>query len=377
MKKIFSRIKRLLYLICESNYFAKSKISHVTYCLASNSGDTALSWIDRRIFEKYQLTRSWNIVPISAKVTELTISKINNTKALVIGGGGLFLPDTNENSISGWQWAISKNDLNRITCPIIVFSVGYNYFPGQQPDELFKENINYLVKKSSFVGLRNRGSIKAVKNIIDEKYKNKIIYQPCITTITRKIIKLQPKKETKVVAFNFAFDRAERRFGKKIEKIINQIIEAMYSIKDLGFKVVIVAHMKEDLKILEYTNNDFEYIDTSRYLPKQLLLFYNTIDVVIGMRGHAQMIPFGVNCGIISLCTHAKMKWFLEDISATEWGIDLLDEIDIKKSILDKFIEFYITNKLESQKRIIEEQNKLYQRTLQNMELISSFIKGK
>src|SRR5690606_10441117 len=53
-----------------------------------------------------------------------------------------------------------------------------------------------------------------------------------------------------------------------------------------------------------------------------ILSFYEGVDLVAGMRGHAQMIPFGVGTPIISLVAHDKMGWFLDDIGHPEWGID-------------------------------------------------------
>jgi hypothetical protein len=41
------------------------------------------------------------------------------------------------------------------------------------------------------------------------------------------------------------------------------------------------------------------------------------------MRGHAQMIPFGLGAPILSLIAHDKLGWFLDDIGHPEWGVDV------------------------------------------------------
>ena len=46
----------------------------------------------------------------------------------------------------------------------------------------------------------------------------------------------------------------------------------------------------------------------------------------IGMRGHAGMIPFGVGTPIISLVSHPKLRYFLEDIGHAEWGLPIFEE---------------------------------------------------
>lgn len=370
-----SRLKRMIYLYKEKKRWKHGLyLSHVTYGLAGNSGDTALSWCVRRLFSLNKIASKWNIINVTAQVNPKIINDINKTKCLIIGGGGLFIPDTNNNNISGWQWAISKEQLHIIHPPIIIFSVGYNYFPGQLPNTLFKDSINTLLKESSFFGLRNTGSVKAVKCLVDETLTDKILYQPCITTIIRKIYTLPPKVLSNTIAFNLAFDRSNIRFGGNKDEIIRKIIVAMRKIKQRGYKVIVVAHMPEDLEILSYTD-EFESVDTSRFLPQKLFEFYNGIDMVIGMRGHAQMIPFGVNCEILSLCSHDKMKWFLEDISSPDWGIDIRCNIQsLDNEIVKKFIEIHEKDHDRTKKRLAEAQENLFSITMNNLTKIERII---
>ena len=51
--------------------------------------------------------------------------------------------------------------------------------------------------------------------------------------------------------------------------------------------------------------------------------FYAGVDLAVGVRGHAQMIPFGLGVPIISLIAHDKLAWFLEDIGHADWGVDI------------------------------------------------------
>lgn len=375
-KLLVSRVKRLLYLFNEHHMFARGKtLSHITYCLAGNSGDTVLSWCVRKIFEENKVANKWNIKSVANKVDDRFISSLNKTDGVVVGGGGLFLPDTNENSISGWQWAISRQQIKKITKPLVIYCVGYNYFPGQKINSVFKENLNELLEKSAFFGLRNTGSVNAVRELVDKRLKYKVVYQPCITTLIRKICVIPPKKRNGVIAFNFAFDRAQLRFGDKKEHVIRQLIYAMQSIEKRGYKVLIVAHMKEDLEVLKYTERKFEYVDASRFLPNELFKFYNGIDMVVGMRGHAQMIPFGVNCEILSICSHDKMKWFLEDIDCSDWGIDINENLDdLCEIVLEKFIDVHERQSDITSRRLVYAQDKLYEITIANMSKIANLF---
>ena len=64
------------------------------------------------------------------------------------------------------------------------------------------------------------------------------------------------------------------------------------------------------------------------------------------MRGHSQMIPFGLRKNILSIVSHDKLKWFLEDIDHPEWGVDVREN-DFKNKFIcadviawDELIEY-------------------------------------
>jgi polysaccharide pyruvyl transferase WcaK-like protein len=99
------------------------------------------------------------------------------------------------------------------------------------------------------------------------------------------------------------------------------------------------------------------------------------MDLVFGMRGHAQMIPFGVNTRIISLGTHKKLKYFLQDIGALDWYIDINQEKTfLKEKILSQFEEVNEKNKYDTDRRLIESQNKIFEITAKNTEKIEKIL---
>lgn len=365
----------------EENFDKNNYLTHATYYKVGNAGDTCLSQCVRKTFEKNNINNSWKIINISDNVTDKTIDYINHSNGLILGGGGLFLPDTNENNISGWQWAISKNDVNRIKKPIIIFSVGYNYFRGQTPSDLFTDSLINICKKASFIGLRNNGSVNEVKKILPDKIKDKVIYQPCTTTLIRKIYPHLPQKKygTENVCINMAFDRSNLRYGNNKEQILNQTAKAVKAIEDMGYSIHFAAHVRTDFEFTDYLDRfDVHYTknDVSAFLPDELFEFYNNMDIVLGMRGHAQMIPFGLNCQIISLGTHEKMKWFLEDIDAPDWYVELTKNINIlDDTIINTFKTVHIDNNEKTNKRLIEAQDRLWSITKDNLKTIDTIIK--
>ncbi len=349
-------------------------LSHVTCCVVPNAGDTMLSHCVRKYID-YQ---RWNIIDVRQKVTDDMINKINNGKALIIGGGGLFLPDTNENNISGWQWAISDEQLDQIAVPIIVYAVGYNYFRGQVPNKLFEKSIVKLVQRAEFIGLRNGGSIREIKKITGEEIGKKIGYQPCMTTMISKLYSIEKRNDSGIIGVNIAFDREKLRFGNKKKEILNEVAKALKEIKNMGYQLLYIAHTDTDLRFLKYMDYyDIPYnvVNLTNEFPDKIIEIYKTVQCVIGMRGHAQMIPFGVGCRIITLGTHNKMRWFLEDVDMEKDYIDLSENISgISKSIVSIFQENNLENDSKADMKIKMEQERLWKISCKNKENIMSKI---
>ena len=387
-----SRIKHIVNQICFQTAIPHYKrsieakagldgntLTHVTYYACGNAGDTVLSECVRQTFRLFDNNVGFHLFGVNEKVDSDTILKINLDMGVIIGGGGLFLPDTNENSISGWQWAISKEQLNAIKKPIIVFSVGYNYFPGQIPSSLFIDNLNELIYHSQFVGLRNNGSVEAIKKLIDPSLHEKVVYQPCTTTIIDNIFPSDnhSKRNGKRIAVNMAFDRIEKRLGNNYEAKLSSIARAIKAIEDRGYQIYYIAHCYEDLRFIPYLEEArVSYVakDISTWFPNKIIDMYRSIDMVIGMRGHAQMIPFGAGCKILTLGSHDKMRWFLEDICCLDWYIDLIQSKSIEEDILKAFINIQEENSNRTDLRLRTEREKLWEITCDNMSTVTRIL---
>lgn len=350
-------------------------VVHVSYCYTPNAGDTVLSHCVRKTIESNMGVHNWRLIRPNSRVTDTIIDSLNFCDKIIVGGGGLFLPDSNENCISGWQWPISNDQLKKINTPIIIYSVGYNYFRGQKNSKVFEQSIMTLVERSAFFGLRNHGSINAIREILPEKLAGKVVYQPCTTTIIRKVFpELKHIENTGNVAVNMAFDREDLRYGKSKEQILSNTAKAIKRIEKKGYRILYVCNCWNDDRFLHYLKDEhvnYQLYDLSHCFPEEVLNFYNNTDFVIGMRGHAQMIPFGLNKGILSLGTHDKMRWFLEDIDALDWYIDLNHNIDdLENTIFERFIHIHEVDKNNTKNRLIVAQNKLWKITNENLNII-------
>lgn len=355
------------------------KLAHVTFYSVGNTGDTVLSTCIRDLFERELGHISWRLMDLYGDVDGRYIGKLNATKGVIIGGHGAFLPDTYPNDISNWEFACSSQQYDEIRPPIIVFAVGYNYFQGQERTRLFEENIKKLVERSAFFGLRNRGSVREIQSFLPETLREKVVYQPCPTMISRKLYpELPEKRKTGKIAFNVAMDRAGMRMGRKIDVILEQIASAVCMLERKGYETHFVAHMDIELEFIPYLQrlgSSCRIHAASTWDVFRATKFYNEMDVVLGMRGHGIWIPFGVNCQIISLGNQMKTKWFLEDIHALDWFIDINEQPErLANRIVSKFEEIHEVNGEETDIRLHRAQEELYRITMENMARIKRIL---
>ena len=53
--------------------------------------------------------------------------------------------------------------------------------------------------------------------------------------------------------------------------------------------------------------------------------YYKKLHALFATRGHAQMIPIALGVNVISIISHDKLKYFLQDIGAEPTGVEFTD----------------------------------------------------
>lgn len=322
--------------------FLPNTVTHVVVDRLGNAGDYILGRSQRALVESSKTEPddkpSWNIVHVAKEVTTDFIEACNRSSGVIIGGGGLFLRDSNTNEISGWQWPCSVEDLKRITSPVYVMGVGYNRFRGQEEfDARFTESINALVEKSSFFGLRNHGSVRAVRNYLREDLRDKVQFCPCATTVLSRLYTLPRRREEKpFIAVNCAFDRAGMRYGGRQDEVICALARVLKTLSG-SWHIKCYIQCTGDAELLPYLDEAgvaYEKVDLVREMDvEEYLSYYTDPALVLAVRGHAQMIPFGCGTPAVSIISHDKLAWFLEDIGHPEWGVEVSDP-DFEEKLL-------------------------------------------
>ncbi|MFJ8490635.1 glycosyltransferase [Streptomyces sp. NPDC094038] len=310
---------------------AEDQLAHVAFYMdrQGNAGDKLLPETVRLGFGPDTTSRRWHSVHAHRYFDRAALERVNARRGLVIGGGGLFIPDTMPNGNSAWQWNVPDEHLRAIDVPIMIYAVGFNAFDGQSYRATrFNESLRLLVEKSSFFGLRNHGSIAKVRGMLPPELQDKVVFQPCPTTVMRQLVAgwTDPAYREDTVMLNAAYDRAGLRFGHDYAHFLAEMAKAVRKI-GAHTEVRCVAHSLDDEKIAFDLRREhgisLPVIPMYDFSNDEIRETYAKTRLVIGMRGHAGMIPFGVGTPIISLISHPKMAYFLGDIERPEWGVSV------------------------------------------------------
>ena len=355
----------------------KNPVYHFSLLSFGNAGDNMLVYALQKSIK--QCMPGINFIDRYGRIplNDLDIHLINQSKAFVFGGHGAMLKDTFKNERTGWQFPVTAEQLGQIEVPIFILAVGYNRFRGQEDfSPVFRENINAVVRKASFVGLRNNGSVRAVREYLDEDIRDRVSVHPCATTIISRIYDMPPAKpkEDGFIAISGAFDRSGMRFGNRKEEILEAIAKVALKLSE-RYRIKYYVHMQQELEMLSYFDAqglEYEAVKLyGTYLTEQRFLeIYSAPAMVMGMRGHSLMIPFGCNTPILSITCHEKQTWFLEDTGHPEWGVDVTDR-DFEDRLLGTANQI-LDNQDEVKRQIAQAQDRFYDITVRNLGFIAS-----
>lgn len=362
---------------------AARRILHIGVPFMTNAGDVVLYEAVRWAFLACREGLSFDSHSAHAPVTEGLLRDIaSRAMGVVVGGGGLLLRDTAPNAVSGWQWNCSLDALRRIAKPLAIFAIGYNRFRGQEDfDPVFREHLAETVRRSVFFGLRNTGSIRAVSTYLSPELSARLTYQPCPTTVLRYLRpqpeQLDPPVSSRILGVNVAFDRGKLRFGGAEHQRLSALASALRQLQDEGWLCRLLIHVQADEAFgawLDGAGVRYESVNLARVGPEQVLAAYREIPITLGMRGHAQMIPFGLGRAIVSLVSHDKLRWFLEDVGHTEWGVEM-DSPSLTQEVVSA-VRAYGENRETRHEQVRAATERLWQVTRSNVEKILAAFEG-
>ncbi len=327
-----------------------------------------------------------NFVNIDCQSTHFfpeLIEQLNNKAAmLLIGGGGFIMNRHEDNSLSGWQWSIKNEDIKKIKCPLVVYGIGYNKF--HYDERGFKANMNdslkETLKKARLFSTRNEGTKAELVRRGLEDAKITVIPDPGMFITPLKIEADFLKQKRMLVGINFVADRPQYTFPpnyeeSKLEVWDNLIKTCEYLIQKYQALIINIDHipaLDSEVNALFKEKLGENYLVLSEELPQiyppslvnahYLAYIYQQIDLVLGMRGHSNIIAFGMGTPFISIGSHNKNRFFLQEILEEDYLIDLRNyKENANCDIIVKKIEKLLNDK-EYQKRTAKRRAELKQR---------------
>jgi len=166
-------------------------------------------------------------------------------------------------------------------------------------------------------------------------------------------------------------NKIKSRYNDK-ESVLKQLVDYGNYMKKNGFKIALFGHHIFDVhggcaKYLK--KHGFYVLPLYKKTMEETCRIYSLNKLIISMRGHGLMIPFGLSLPVISLTNQNKQSWFLETTGHTEWGIDV-NEIFYEKLIEKTFA--ILNNYKAIQKDLILKNEYNVKVTAENLESIMS-----
>jgi hypothetical protein len=322
------------------------RVAHIYASTAKfNSGDFMLG-ISTKIYfkEKFLNGEECTFYDIDCRnalhFNDDNIEKLNQYDYILVGGGGLILPDTTPNAVSCWQWVIPERNYDKITKPMYVVSIGYNCFYGQDMSmpsrennnsdakriPIFSKNIKHLIEKAKHFSMRHKGDISQLTNIIGNEYRDKIKFELCPSIWhVEKRWKPNLKNDQKIqkcIAIEIKDDREWRRYHKITKTKYYQELEKF--VKYCINNKIQVSYMSHDGSKNFYTylkgkGITIPLLDNSSANEKAILENYSKVKTLFCSAGHSQMIAHGLGIKTISMVSHPKLKYFCEDINDSNY----------------------------------------------------------
>lgn len=305
---------------------------------------------------------------LNCQKTEFTHAVIEDLNAnghlLIVGGGGLIFHRPQDHSRSGWQWNIEQDLIGEIKVPLVVYGVGYNQFEYDPSDFLPATNahLQRTVAASALFSVRNTGTKRELIERGCDAAKIEVVPDSGMF-LRAKRIRVPGFKSGRIkVGFNWTTDREDQTFPpphqETREAFLTKCIAVLnHAIEKHRAQIVYIGHMHKnfDAAVIQalktrlaappiVIDEVFERFYPASVLYSQYLAdIYRQLDVVMGMRGHANIVAFGQNTPHIGLGTHRKIRYFLEDTHRSRYWFDArpgsATPVEQMKGLLDELIE--------------------------------------
>ena len=303
------------------------------------------------------------------KFDENLVNQVNNSKALIIGGGGFFDVRWND-SVTGTTLDASKAFFDSIHVPIIFNAMGVLLLHDRDYSiaiNAFQKFFHYIVNRNNtLVSIRNDGSKNILKQLVANDDLKKVLFVPDGAFFYPVKCNDDEKWGTGVVGlcisnslFNYDYTNGitEDKFNYDMSRIISNLAED-------GYKVILFAHEPHDIEVISflYNNIDTKYfrynIIIAPYRPfeansaEEYSRYYQQCDVMVSMRFHSCVLAIDNDIPTIALDGYGKVAGLYEELELNQYCIRV-GENDYVKKIHDMIANLF-SNSMDFKKVIAE-----------------------
>jgi 2-polyprenyl-3-methyl-5-hydroxy-6-metoxy-1,4-benzoquinol methylase/polysaccharide pyruvyl transferase WcaK-like protein len=301
---------------------------------------------------------------INCQQTEFTsdlIAEMNQeAHLLLVGGGGMIFHRPQDKSISGWQFNIDINLIDKIKVPFVVYGVGFNKFEYDKTDfpPITNKHLIKTVEKATLFSVRNNGTKRELIRRGCNGDKIHVIPDSGMFLEAKEVIIPGLKEDKLKVAINWTTDRQDQSFPAPWEEnkdifIKNLLGLLRYLIKNRNAQIFYIGHMggNFDRDIIEKLREGLgaDLVVIEEVLPflypphperaKGLIGVYKQMDLVLGMRGHSNIVAFGQHVPFIPIGSHRKNRYFIEDIGEPYYIFDVREGRFLDKDRMIQIVE--------------------------------------
>lgn len=272
-----------------------------------------------------------------------------NAFDLVIIGGGNYFELWPENSRTGCSIDLPEELLKDIHPPIFFNALGVDdgQGVGNKARNYFADFIKYLYNSNKFLlSLRNDGALQNIKKNFPElsELNFNVIPDHGFFVLSDSNLRHNYERDNSeiVIGLNLAQDMANLRFKDGKEQFLSQIRSAL--IENEFDRLILFPHIYSDVEILyelistlpdaiKREKISFSPLGSNNLDIRTTLENYLSVDLMIAMRFHANVIPLSLGIPTIGISSYPQISNLYTNLDIQSWSLDVDQQADFPRDL--------------------------------------------
>jgi polysaccharide pyruvyl transferase WcaK-like protein len=291
-------------------------------------------WSEFEIRDVYRSLRSFDM----AFATEA-----NRYDLLIIGGGNYFELWV-EHSPTGTSFSITDEALAALTVPVFYNALGVDAGQGVTANARHRFGrflATILASERNLVSVRNDGSWNTLLSLVSDMDLDRVLHLPDAGFFARygPAVRRSSPAHLPVLGINIAGDMLEGRFPggdrNNYDAFLSQFAGFMVNVhQEYGATFILFPHIFRDLKVYadllailpDAIRREFCRVapyDVGDLAAEEIFSAYQSCQVVLGMRFHANVVAIGSGVHCIGLACYDQIRFLFEGLEETRLAIDV------------------------------------------------------